>query len=673
MASTDARPVPIKNTAFRAIFPILDADGDLVTGATGLDSEVSKDQGTFADCTNEATEIATSSGMYYLDLTSTEMNADCVAVIVKTSSSGAKTTVLVFYPNETGDIDVDVAAYGGTAGTFASGRPAVNASHIAGSAVSTSSAQIGVNVVNAAGTAWASGALTSGVFAAGAITAAAIADGAIDRATFAADTGLQPARSNTAQAGAAGTVTLDASASSTTDFYKYHVVYLTGGTGVGQARLVTAYNGTTKVATIAPNWATTPDSSSTFAVLPLATVVDVETIVGAAVSTSTAQLGVNVVNFGGSAGTFASGRPETNTTHIAGSAVSTSTAQLGVNVVNFGGSAGTFASGRPEVNTTHWKGTAAATVDTAGYPVVTVKDGTGAGEIATTSGAVDTVTTLTNAPSDSSGVTTLLSRVPSGIFTGITSLAQWLGLIAGKQTGNSTARTEIRATGAGSGTFDETTDSQEAVRDRGDAAWITATGFSTLSQADVRTAVGMASANLDTQLSTIDDFLDTEIAAIKAKTDNLPSDPADASDIAAAFATVNSTLATIATYIDTEVAAIKAKTDNLPTDPADASDIAASFASIASTLSTMSAYIDTEVAAIKAVTDQFTAAQSEPVAAPAANATPLAKIAWLAALARNKIEQTATTQTLMADDGSTAIATSTVSDDGTTFTRGEFA
>lgn len=53
----------------------------------------------------------------------------------------------------------------------------------------------------------------------------------------------------------------------------------------------------------------------------------------------------------------------------------------------------------------------------------------------------------------------------TAIFTGITSLAQWLGLIAGKQTGNSTARTELRATGAGSGTFDETTDSMEAVRD----------------------------------------------------------------------------------------------------------------------------------------------------------------------------------------------------------------
>lgn len=78
-----------------------------------------------------------------------------------------------------------------------------------------------------------------------------------------------------------------------------------------------------------------------------------------------------------------------------------------------------------------------------------------------------------------------------------------------------------------------------------------------------------------TSLDTVDDFLDTEVAAIKAKTDNLPTDPADASDIASSFSTVNSTLATIATYIDTEVAAIKAKTDNLPADPADQSAVEA--------------------------------------------------------------------------------------------------
>lgn len=108
MAASDATPMPVKNQAYRVTFPIFDADGDLVSGAASLDSEVSKDGGTFTDCTNEATEIATSSGMYYLDLTSSEMNADTVAVIVKTSTSGAKTTPIVLYPVEDGDIPVNV-------------------------------------------------------------------------------------------------------------------------------------------------------------------------------------------------------------------------------------------------------------------------------------------------------------------------------------------------------------------------------------------------------------------------------------------------------------------------------------------------------------------------------------------------------------------------------------
>ena len=112
MASSDASAFGRKNVAYRITFPILDADGDLVTGATGLDSEVSKDGGTFADATNEATEIATASGVYYLDLTSTEMNADTVAVIVKTTSSGAKTTTLVIYPLKDGDIIANTTQVG---------------------------------------------------------------------------------------------------------------------------------------------------------------------------------------------------------------------------------------------------------------------------------------------------------------------------------------------------------------------------------------------------------------------------------------------------------------------------------------------------------------------------------------------------------------------------------
>ncbi len=90
-------------------------------------------------------------------------------------------------------------------------------------------------------------------------------------------------------------------------------------------------------------------------------------------------------------------------------------------------------------------------------------------------------------------------------------------------------------------------------------------------------------------------------------------------------------------------------------------------------LAAIAAFIDTEVAAIQAVTDQFVSSQGEPSSVPAANATPLEKIAWLAALARNKVVQTATEQTLKADDGSTTIATAAVSDDGTSFVRAEWS
>ena len=111
----NALPYPVYGAPWGIVVPILDADGDLVTGATALDSETSKNGDTFADCTNEATEIATGSGMYYLLLTATEMTADVVSVIVKTSSSGAKTTAVVLYPRKLVSL-VSGTAQGGATG-----------------------------------------------------------------------------------------------------------------------------------------------------------------------------------------------------------------------------------------------------------------------------------------------------------------------------------------------------------------------------------------------------------------------------------------------------------------------------------------------------------------------------------------------------------------------------
>ena len=74
----------------------------------------------------------------------------------------------------------------------------------------------------------------------------------------------------TAQAGGASTITLNASASSITDYYVGLAIAITEGTGAGQIRTITAYNGTTKVATVDSAWTTNPANGSGFAIIQAA-------------------------------------------------------------------------------------------------------------------------------------------------------------------------------------------------------------------------------------------------------------------------------------------------------------------------------------------------------------------------------------------------------------------
>lgn len=57
-----------------------------------------------------------------------------------------------------------------------------------------------------------------------------------------------------------------------------------------------------------------------------------------------------------------------------------------------------------------------------------------------------------------------------------------------------------------------------------------------LTASGIRSAVGLASANLDTQLAAIDDYVDAEVAAIKAKTDQLTFTVANKVDASATVA-----------------------------------------------------------------------------------------------------------------------------------------
>jgi hypothetical protein len=132
-----------------------------------------------------------------------------------------------------------------------------------------------------------------------------------------------------------------------------------------------------------------------------------------------------------------------------------------------------------------------------------------------------------------------------------------------------------------------------------------------LDAAGVRGAVGLAAANIDTQLS-----------GISTKTTNLPSDPADESLLEAAIAALN----------NLSTAQVKAQID-----------------------AALNMDSGTELAAI-----------------PAAAAALRTQIQLIYQKLRNeeKVDSNAGTQTISNDAG-TVIGTANVSDDGTTFTKGE--
>jgi hypothetical protein len=72
-----------------------------------------------------------------------------------------------------------------------------------------------------------------------------------------------------AQTGAATTITLASTASSVNDYYDGHIVQIQAGTGAGQARIISSYVGSTKIATITEGWATTPDNTSVYIIRPV--------------------------------------------------------------------------------------------------------------------------------------------------------------------------------------------------------------------------------------------------------------------------------------------------------------------------------------------------------------------------------------------------------------------
>jgi len=534
-SASDAHEYPIYNARFRLIVPLLDADGDPISPSSP-DTELSQDLGTFADATNEATEIATSSGIVYIDLVAGEL--DTKSTTVRVQSTGAKTTVAVLNPRR-----------------------------------------------------------------------------------------LPVLRTGTAQAGAASTITLDSGASAVDDYYNGCWVNITNNSPAnaqGQARKITDYVGSTKVATVEGTYGTNPSSASTFEIL------------------LPAELGV--VQWAGAAVTDpnTAGAPRVDLDLIEGSNVSTSTAQLGVNTVQAGGTA--------------WGSGAITAASIASDAITAAKIADGAIDAATLASGTITAAKFAAGAMDATVIADAAIDAATFAAGAINAAA-----IAADAIGAS----ELAA---------------DAVAEIADAVWDEdATAHQT--QGTFGQAIGDPGADTDTIFALVN--------TINADTDDIQSRLPAALVSGRIDASVGAVAANAITAASIAADAITAaKIADGAIDAATFAAGAIDAAAIAADAIGSSELAASAVTEIQAGLSTLTAAQvnAEVVDAlnvdtyaepgqetPAATTTLVKKIGYLYKLLRNKVTQDATTLSVYADDGTTVDQKATVSDDGTTFTRGEIS
>lgn len=330
-----------------------------------------------------------------------------------------------------------------------------------------------------------------------------------------------------------------------------------------------------------------------------------------------------------------------------------------VDVDGFGGSAGTFSGGRPEVNTTHAAGTAwgsgaitAASI--AADAITAAKIADGAIDAATFAAGAITATVIADNAIDAGAIASGAITAAKFAAGAIDAAAIATGAIdadalaADAATEIANAVWDTDCTGRQTqGTFgqaigdpvaDTNTLFKAVVTDAAgatvgvDVVAVKADTAAILTDTAVIGATGEGLTSLATQASvnTIDDFLDTEIAAILAA-------------------------------VDTEVAAIKAVTDLLPN--------AGALTNLDAAISTRAtpAQVNAEVLDVLNV-DTF----AQPgQGAPAATNTIRAMLAYLYKAWRNRTTQTASEYALYNDDAATVDHKATFADDATTADRGE--
>jgi len=322
-STTGALKASLTFSSFTAFYSIW-----AVTGAAVSISLQTMTKGTWATGGLIAVDGTNMTGMYQLGIPNLAL-ASTPGVTVFLSASGVVPITIMIQLSP----GVNVSQALGTAITCTTGGiPDVNMKNIANAAVATGTAQIGVNAVN-----WAGGAIVAPN-----VTGVPKVDNSYVLGTVmpaSATAGIQDVNVKNMNNVAATSITTVSAYQGTTQPLNF--------TGTGGSALVQGdtkdWNGT---AVHAPGTAGIPD-------------VNLINIANAAVSATTAQLGVNAVqinavpttsvttipaNIGTTqplnfTGTGASALAKVDVTDIATAAVATGTAQLGVNLVNIAGSA----------------------------------------------------------------------------------------------------------------------------------------------------------------------------------------------------------------------------------------------------------------------------------------------------------------------------------------------
>lgn len=276
-------------------------------------------------------------------------------------------------------------------------------------------------------------------------------------------------------------------------------------------------------------------------------------------------------------------------------------------------------------------------------------------------------------------------------------------------------------------TFDRTTDALEALRSRGDAEWITATGFNTTTPPTVTQireemdtnstkmapsqtladykATGYSVPNeYDTVIAALQTDLDnpnqykatgfntttpptvgeirtemegvgTKITGIKDKTDNIPASPAPSGEYDTEMARIDVDVSSRNATTPPTVAAIRTEMEGAGTKLTltleDTAQIGAAGAGLTD-LGGMSAGMKTEVndQVVDVIKTDTTAEMSQ--GAPPATPTFEEMIAYIYFKLRNKGLTTATEDAMYDDAGTTKLMKATLSDNGTTFEKSEY-